>query len=668
MSLLRRSTVVFLLATFSFVVGCGLIDPDGSVDESSPIFTSTSSPRLTKAADCGQLTDYIKSVARWEGSYLAVGGGVVSVATDVTAAPLAADSVAESTDGESTPEYSSTNVQEEGVDEPDFVKTDGRYIYLASGGSFVILKGWPADELSELSKVEVEGTPRSLFVNGDVAIVFSDSWGEAALVSGIFAPRSSSSVVATIIDISDRAAPDILRKISVEGSFSDARMVDGRVHFLVYNYPDWLYLDPLLLEEDNSDETLLFPAMVDEIIGSSLPVKELVSTCSDTYLPAIPNGIGVMTLFSLDLTAPQGVLSRVSILGSPGTVYGSGDSIIIASYNNNSWLWWSEDGQTPEAPKTSTILHRFDITGEPAYQASGEVSGWLLNQFAMSEYGGNLRVATTSPNWWSQESPVNALFVLNEVDGVYDEVGSVIGLGKVGETIQSVRMVGDKGYVVTFRVTDPLYTLDLSDPAAPSVVGSLEVPGFSTYLHPVGDGHLLAVGVNGETGGLDISLFDVTDFALPTLVARETLGAGSYSEAQYDHKAFSYFPSLELLSIPVSWWSGSPWLLDTEADTEFFSGLVLFDVDLATGFTKEGEVDHKEFYWDLADNKYFYPEPVRRSFYIGDDTAGNYLYSVSHRGVKANSLAALTQVAGSVKLTADPLYWYDVILATPATM
>jgi hypothetical protein len=134
------------------------------------------------------------------------------------------------------------------------------------------------------------------------------------------------------------------------------------------------------------------------------------------------------------------------------------------------------------------------------------------------------------------------------------EVGKVGGLGR-GEQIYAVRFIGDAGYVVTFRQVDPLYTLDLSDPTAPRVVGELKIPGYSAYLHPVGPGLLLGVGqdasATGQTSGLQASLFDVSDPANPVRIDRESFGAGSSSEVEYDHHAFSFFDADALAMLPL---------------------------------------------------------------------------------------------------------------------
>jgi hypothetical protein len=332
----------------------------------------------------------------------------------------------------------------------------------------------------------------------------------------------------------------------------------------------------------------------------------------------------------------------------------------VVAINAGAWFWFDPEG---DGPQDRSVIHKFRLGEAPEYLASGKVPGWIVNRYALSEARGEtgevLRIATTE-NMWGWEGtagPQNRLFTLTQSDDRLEVLGTLEGLGHEGERIYAVRYDGDRGYVVTFRQTDPLYTLDLSDPAAPRVVGELEIPGFSTYLHPVGDGYLLAIGQNTEQGGADLSLFDVRDPALPSLVDREWLGENTWSEAMYEPKAFTYFAPLGQLALPVEHWSAGPLDEFGYPSWDYFSGSLVFDVDLASGFTKIAEVDHS----DLAgeDDAWGYYGAVRRNLYIGD--AGGYaLYSLSDQGVKVNDAATWAELA-RVKLPGidywEPIYY-----------
>jgi hypothetical protein len=202
-----------------------------------------------------------------------------------------------------------------------------------------------------------------------------------------------------------------------------------------------------------------------------------------------------------------------------------------------------------------TLIHQFrlDEGTDATYVASGEVEGRLLNQFAMSEYDGDLRVATTTDDWSFGEQSESTVFVLRPNGDELEQISSVSGLGK-GEQIHSVRFIGPTGYVVTFRQIDPLYVLDLSDPEQPVLQGELKIPGYSAYLHPVGDGLLLGVGQDatddGRTTGTQLSLFDVSDPATPQRIS--TLAIGGQSEVEWDHRAFLFWQPDGTIVLPVS--------------------------------------------------------------------------------------------------------------------
>jgi uncharacterized secreted protein with C-terminal beta-propeller domain len=279
----------------------------------------------------------------------------------------------------------------------------------------------------------------------------------------------------------------------------------------------------------------------------------------------------------------------------------------------------------------TTSIHKFILDPsqpEPVrYAASGEVTGWILDQFSMSEHDGYLRVASTEFDWWWGGTPdveqASSVTVLADAGrGHLREVGHVGGLGP-GERIFAVRFMGSRGYVVTFEQIDPLFTLDLSDPGNPTVVGELEVTGFSSYLHPIGDDWLLAVGqeadAEGRVLGLAVSIFDIRDFANPTLAHRYLIEGDdrtwSWSEALSDHHAFTYHRGV--LSVPVY----------ISGEEGRFSGLLMLTVDPEKGIAELGRIDHQDL------TKSDYRAWMRRSVYIEDA-----VYSLSSAGVKVNSL------------------------------
>lgn len=298
------------------------------------------------------------------------------------------------------------------------------------------------------------------------------------------------------------------------------------------------------------------------------------------------------------------------------------------------------------APEVTTEIHAFDIRDPrtATYVASGEVDGTLLNQFAMSEHDGHLRVATTLPFGADGTSESESAVTVLARDGDrLQSVGHVAGLGRT-ERIYAVRFLGPVGYVVTFRETDPLYTLDLSDPTAPRVVGELKIPGYSAYLHPIAEGRLLGVGQDatdsGQRLGTQASLFDVSDLAAPERLDQLSLGETAQSEAEYDHHAFLWWPDADLAVLPVTDWSRAG------SGDESASTAVAVRVDPAGTLTEAGRVTHP-----VADAPPGQPRDerlmllpemtvIRRSLVVGD-----LLYTVSDAGVKASTLDTLDDVA-----------------------
>jgi hypothetical protein len=304
-------------------------------------------------------------------------------------------------------------------------------------------------------------------------------------------------------------------------------------------------------------------------------------------------------------------------------VYASATGLYVATPR---WFDPAAAGDVP--PRGSTLIHKLD-TSDPSrttYRGSGVVAGWLVGQFAMSEHEGRLRVASTEePDWWSgegQDASESRVTVLRDAGGKLVREGLVTGLGK-GERIYAVRFIGDRGFVVTFRQVDPLYVVDLADPARPAVRGELKIPGFSSYLHPVGDDLLVGIGQaatdRGRTTGTQVSLFDVSDPAAPRRIAQRELDS-DWSEAESEHHAVLWWPARRLLVLPVERWSrtGGPASL----------GAVGLDVGPDTGITPIARVRHP-----VAAGAY---GPVRRSL-----VAGDALVTVSDDGILASDLATL---------------------------
>ena len=553
-------------------------------------------------------------------------------------------------------DYTTTNTQEQGIDELDIVKTNGTHLYAVEGDRLHVLRSWPAEATSELAVVDAGDYSSGLFLRGDRALVVSYAWSEEA--DFLF---DTSGTRLELLDLSDPSSPTVLRTIDVEGWLVDARLIDGDLYAALRSYIDlptelwdlaWrediglpdLPWDATDLERERvlaEARTILKP-YVNEIMGR-YPLEEMLPRlhdetprgpdteprqlleCGSIYRPAQTSDWSILSVLHLDLDQ-GGPVTATGLIAEGWTVYASKSNLYVAQ-TSDSWSWW----RAWAPAEMTTVIHKFELdpsASEPVrYVASGEVQGWILDQFSLSEYDGHLRVAATEFDWWwgatPDAEPASSVSVLaDDGSGNLREVGHVGGLGP-GERIFAVRFMGAKAYVVTFEQIDPLYTLDLSDPTQPKVVGELEVTGFSSYLHPIGDDYLLAVGQEadeeGRVIGLAVSIFDVRDFANPTLAQRYLIEGDddtwSWSEALHDHHAFTYHRGV--LSIPV--YIGG-------AGGQF-SGLLVLAVDPEDGIHELGRIDHQNLS-KSGDRAW-----MRRSVYIEDA-----IYSLSSAGVKVNSL------------------------------
>ena len=645
-------------------------------------------------------------------------------------------------------DFSGTNNQEGGVDEADFVKTDGEYLYVLFGDSYYdyspyyghldggrlhILAVPEVGQVEYLSNATVEGWPREMLFSGDRMAVYSDIsvWdlqyaeGDHPLLSHLVRDSAESKYdeymgdyyydwneyrvhslsKLTIFNLTDRSDPQVERELYMEGRYETAREVDGTVRMVSHGYLDipglvyWPelpdeYWDIYWEDEDGfwndkalqkraeqlwmtainvtiaQNEAIIDATNLDELVprvyemaDESVTVHSFTDTtnCQDFVVAEDDTARGVTSIMALDLAQSNLSFQADHVMSNWATIYASADMLVIAEMANDWWWFWDDETARYEE---ATNLHAFDISqpGETSYIGSGRVNGTILDQFSLSEYNGFLRVATTTGNWgrwWlpaeEQTGPENHVFVLEQLThGVgstnqsteLNVVGHVGGIAP-GERIWSSRFVGDRGYLVTFRNIDPLWTLDLSDPTNPQVIGELEVPGVSTYIHPLDENHLLTIGIGGDENGLDwgstqLSLFDVTDFANPVRASELELSPVSkeaknewswaHSEATYEHKAFQYWNSK--LAIPLSTYRNT-WNEDRQTyHYEYVSKLVLVDVSTTAGLTiyDGSSIDHSMFY--NGNDEWYWDRPdIRRTVFIDD-----YVYAISQQGVTVHRL------------------------------
>jgi hypothetical protein len=520
--------------------------------------------------------------------------------------------------GEGT--YSGTNTQVSGVDEPDIVKTNGEIIVTVTNGRLVVVD---AETREVVGTVALDGWDHRLFLVDGTAVVF----GRADHSSGDPEPRLGGDAIwpgggvslttVQMFDISNPARPRLQRTIAVEGKFLSARAIDGTIRLVISSYPSQLpFVYPSNEAAEDSAEAANRAVVQSSTLDDWLPNYTVTDAegdvvdeglwvdCARMHHPAEFAGFDALTVATLsDLDSDTGEATGVVARGE--TVYSSFESLYVATN-----VWVPTDVAETTVPRQfdedySTSIHKFDITGDAAeYRASGSVEGSLLNQFSMDEFDGNLRVATTQgAPWGSREDSESFITVLTEDDGDLVEVGRVGEMGK-GERIYAVRFIEDVAYVVTFRQVDPLYVVDLSDPEAPKVSGELKIPGYSAYLHPLGDGLVLGIGQDadsqGVTQGAKVSLFDVTDPANPLEVSTWT-ASGAYTEAEWNHLAFLYWAATDSMVMPLSDW-----------EDQFFGAVVL---NTEGGLSEQGRIEHAETEGTPSDCDELTPDDLGAEFY-----------------------------------------------------
>jgi hypothetical protein len=563
-------------------------------------------------------------------------------------------------------DFSGTNVQEAGVDEPDTVKTDGEIMYVVTERRLVVLD--VTGELpEELASVPLrEGWDARLLLAGDHLLVTSGASAAVPFagerVSELPYGGGWSTTTLTLIDVSDPRAPEVTERLTVDGATLSSRLVDGIARVVIRteqgNLP-WVTPEGSGLRAERraleANRELIRSSVAEDWIPYAIhrtadgqETEGPLLACDRIARPTEFAGLGVVSILTVDPTTgglrPDD--ATLGVLSGGETVYASSERLYVAS---NRWVPWetlSQRAQDREVERMTTQIHAFD-TSDPTdvgYLGSGEVPGTLLSQWSMSEHDGHLRVASTVGDvWWQDARRSESVVSVLRLQG--DElvtVGEVAGLG-VTERIYAVRFMGPVGYVVTFRQTDPLYTLDLADPTEPRVVGELKIMGYSAYLHPVGDGLLLGVGQDadalGRTKGTQLSLFDVGDPADPQRIDQVTLGQGS-SDVEYDHHAFLHWPATGLTVVPFVRWSHEP---STEME-DVQAGAYGFTADRELGIRPLGVLSHGRR-WDDDDIEVLGQEPlwddvwasqIHRSVVVGDR-----LLTVSSAGVGVHDLASL---------------------------
>lgn len=603
-------------------------------------------------------------------------------------------------------DYSTTNVQVAGVDEPDFLKNDGKYVYVLSGDRLTIVDAYPAANATVAVKVALDIQQgqylQNMFLNNDTLVIFYQEYSEDFVIQEYdFAPQPvyQPKTHALVLDVFDRENPEVLNDYEVSGNYNNARMIGHQVYLIttsdLYDYrnpiiplvsessrtvvrPDIYYFDnPELYYAFNTVTSIDIAGDTEQAVNSTSfmmnPASTLYVSEDNIYIayqknqpyyyyqtntkdrffeavvPLLPEDVQeeIGDIESSDDLSPSEKWDRVSeLLQDTYNRMSEGEKSALFERINDSLAEYDE--RIAKETQT-TVIHKIAIGSDGInYSSKGEVPGRLLNQFSMDESGDRFRVATTSEfysPYRGTSSLYNNVYVL---DGNMEIVGRLEEVAR-DESIYSARFMGDRLYLVTFERIDPFFVIDLSEDD-PKVLGELKLPGYSNYLHPYDENHVIGVGKETkenqyggiETLGVKVALFDVSDVRNPEVVdVYEIGGSGTDSEVLYDHKALLFDKNKNVLSIPVSIYPDysvpQPFEGDRYIEPKVWRGFYVFGIDPEAGFTLKGMVEH---FNDTGDYYYAYGTQGSRSFYIGD-----VLYTVTLNNViKMNDLQSLDEI------------------------
>jgi len=530
-------------------------------------------------------------------------------------------------------DYSTTNIQVEGVDEADIVKTDGQYIYQVNKKRIIVAKAYPADQMKIAAVLEFPQeafNPEELYVDEKYLIVIGSAHHYMPVVydsvdsekmemkrfAAQYQPNVLSTTKAIIYDISDKSNIKNVREVEIEGRYLSSRKIGSSLYLfsnrsLIYN--------KVMNSEEGDIPAYRDTAVNDEF--NNILYEDI------QYFPKYSYA-NYMIAAGLNLDRMDEKVRINTYLGAGENIYVSDQHMYVAVTQYN--MVENEPG---------TLIYKFSLNqGNITYLSKGSVPGTILNQFSMDEYHDHFRIATTRPNVRLNENTsdsTNNLYILDDTMNITGKIEDIAP----GERIYSTRFMGDRGYMITFRTIDPLFVMDLSNPQQPKILGALKIPGFSNYLHPYDENHVIGFGKDTtdtyggvSVEGLKIAIFDVTDIANPKEKFVEIIGdAGTDSPLLYNHKALLFSKEKKLLAFPVTVVSKNDQDKDKKYSRFTFQGAYVYNIDLDTGFTLKGKITH------LSEKEYNPEKNIDRLLYID-----NMLYTLSNKKIKANDLDNLT--------------------------
>lgn len=606
---------------------------------------------LKRFASCGDLKEYIdeNTVSR---------NGGMMIMEDAAMAPTVGATQNSSKSSGAASDYSTTNIQVAGVDEADIVKNDGEYIYFVKSNTIRIVKVYPPTNMKEVSKItftDGQFYPRELYLDGNKLMVVGDGYDDRVfegLVKTLppeYYDYGGAKTKLYIYDLTDKSNPEIERKVVFDGSYLSSRKVDDMVYIVANKYLYQYYPVPLYSDSGTNK-------------------SEALAGCADVgYFPG-ENSANYLIVAGVPTDNSDGEIVKQVVLGSSENIYASKENLYVVEQLNNYNYGWVYDEPTSSDEKSA--VYKFGL-GKTAidYEGKGEVPGHILNQFSMDENDGYFRIATTLGEVWDEtEKSKNNLYVL---DDDLEVVGKIEDIAP-GEKIYSVRFMGDRAYMVTFKKVDPLFVIDTSSPTNPKILGKLKIPGYSDYLHPYDENHIIGFGKDAIDAselevsqrnldfawyqGIKIAMFDVTDPGNPVELHKVVIGdRGTDSPLLYDHKALLFDKEKGFMAFPVTVAEVSQNLKDdpNTPDNTYgdpvFQGAYIYDIGIDDGFKLRGTISQypENEIREKAGGYWYGDKDIQRIIYIGD-----YFYTVSNGEVMATGMSDMKE-KGNVEMEGD---------------
>ena len=541
-------------------------------------------------------------------------------------------------------DYSKTNIQVENVDEADIVKTDGKYLYSVVNDKVVITKVENNGEFKVISNISNVGTPNDILINDNKLIVISENYNSRRDYTQI-----------DVFDILDRENPKKIKKISTSFKYYTSRMIDNNIYVFASGYLDVndnKKIEPIYYIDDKK-QNIDYGKISYINNNDSYKMTEILSFDLNNLNDIEFNGM------LIDINNAYISEKNIYILNNKYGTKSSGSDPQIKDLFGFKGIFGAFDVENEDSYGRYTNIYKFEIDGKDVrYVAKNKEKGTTLNQFSMDEYNDNLRITLNDGNY------ENKLCVY---DKTLKKIGEINDIAP-GEKIYSTRFIKDRAYMVTYKTIDPLFVIDLSDPTNPEILGELKIPGYSTYLHPYDDNHIIGIGNDTKTTisrnsegrvtsertvvtGMKMAIFDVTDVSNPKELFNTKIGdSRTYSSILTNHKALLFSREKGILGIPINNYNSDISInvtSDNISDSDISkrissnrnnSGYLVYDIDLTNGFKEKGTITH-----DSSDY-YSYSKEGVRGVYIND-----ILYTLSNKYIKSNNLNDLKEIK-SLKL------------------